>query len=148
MYKRILIATDGSELASKAVDHGLQLAKTVGATALIVTVTEIWSAMDMASNIDKGQLDAVQAYEAAAKAGAKIILDEAAARASAMSIACETRHVNDLKPAEGIMQTASREDCDLIVMASHGRSGVKKMLLGSQTAEVISLSETPVLVLR
>lgn len=148
MYSQILIATDGSELANKALDHGLQLAKSVGSRAMIVTVTEIWSAMQMASNIDKGQLDAVEAYEAAAKASAKAILNAAEARASEMGVACETRHVNDRKPADGIMQTADQEACDLIVMASHGRSGVQKMLLGSQTAEVISLSKTPVLVLR
>ncbi len=148
MYSRILIATDGSELAGKAVQHGLQLAKSVDSAAILVTVTETWSAMDMASHIDKGQMDAVEAYETAARNSARVILAEASDRASAMGVGCETRHVNDMKPAEGILKTADRENCDLIVMASHGRSGVKKILLGSQTAEVMSHSTLPVLVLR
>ncbi|MDU8913402.1 universal stress protein [Aestuariicoccus sp. MJ-SS9] len=148
MYSRILIATDGSELAGKAMEHGLQLAKSVDAIAVVVTVTEAWSAFEMASNIESGKRDAVEVYEGAARNAAQSILEDAAAQAASMGVACETRHVNDQKPAEGIMDTATLEDCDLIVMASHGRRGMQKMLLGSQTAEVIALSKTPVLVLR
>ncbi len=148
MYSRILIATDGSDLAGKAVDHGLQLAKSVDATAVFVTVTEIWSAFNMASNVDRGQLDPIEVYEKSAKQSAHSILEEAAARASSMGVASESRHVSDQKPAEGILEAADREDCDLIIMASHGLRGVKRMLLGSQTAEVTALSEKPVLVVR
>ena len=68
--------------------------------------------------------------------------------AAAVGVACETRHIRDKAPAEGIMETAQLEDCDLIVMASHGRRGLRKMMLGSQTAEVLTHSKTPVLVLR
>ncbi|MDU8913561.1 universal stress protein [Aestuariicoccus sp. MJ-SS9] len=143
-----MIATDGSELAGKAVEHGLQLAKSVNATVVVVTVTEAWSAFEMASDIESGKRDAVEAYEETARSAAQAILEEAAAQSASIGVACETRHVNDKKPAEGIMDTAVLEDCNLIVMASHGRRGVRKMLLGSQTAEVIALSKTPVLVLR
>lgn len=148
MYTRILIATDGSELAGKATDHGLRLAKSVSATAVVVTVTESWSAFEMASNIESGKRDAVAAYEGAAKSAALAILEAVAAQAESIGVICETRHVSDQRPAEGILDTAILEECDLIVMASHGRRGIQKMLLGSQTAEVIALSKTPVLVLR
>ena len=148
MYSRILIATDGSDLAGKAVEHGLQLAKTVNATVVFVTVTEIWSALDMAGDVGRGQFDPVAVYEKAAKHSAQVILEDAAARASSFGVASESRHVSDRKPAEGILETADLEDCDLIIMASHGRRGVKRMLLGSQTAEVTALSNKPVLVVR
>lgn len=148
MYSRILIATDGSDLAGQAVDHGLRLAKALGASVVIVTVTEFWSALEMAQESRTGRRDVIQHYEAAAAQSARMILDDAARRAEAAGVAHEERHVPDARPAEGIMDTAELESCDLIVMASHGRRGIQRMLIGSQTAEVIALSKTPVLVLR
>ncbi len=148
MYEKILIATDGSELAGRAVEHGLQLAKSVGAAVVFVTVTEIWSALEIAGDFERGNLDAVRAYEDATARSAEAILESATTRAAAMGVVSETRHVRDRKPAEGILDTAELEECDLIVMASHGHRGLKKMLIGSQTAEVITLSKRPVLVLR
>lgn len=148
MYRKILIATDGSDLAGKAVDHGLELAKAVGADVVFVTVTELWPALGIAADIEGGKLDAVEIYEAAAAQSAQTILEEATKRAAAAEVTCSSRHVKDRKPAEGIMATAELENCDLIVMASHGRRGIQKILIGSQTAEVITLSKRPVLVLR
>ncbi|NNF24862.1 MAG: universal stress protein [Rhodobacteraceae bacterium] len=148
MYERILIATDGSELAGRAVDHGIGLAKAVGASVLFVTVTELWSALEIAGEYEDGELDAVRAYEKVAAKSAEKTLSDCARRAASEGVAAKTRHVADRRPAEGIMTTADREDCDLIVMATHGRRGVQKMLIGSQTAEVLALSKRPVLVLR
>ena len=148
MYKNILIATDGSELAQGAVNHGLELAKRVGATSILVTVTEQWSSLEMAGAAEGGQLDAVQTYQDAAARSAEAILENAASTARSMGVDFETRHVEDRSPAEGILETAELEECDLIVMASHGRRGLGRMLLGSQTAEVLAHSKIPVLVLR
>ena len=148
MYKRILIATDGSELADRAVIHGLLLAESVGATVILLTVTEVWSALLMSSDIERGNLEAVEAYEDAETRSAEMILEGAKERANSVGMDCEIRHVRDRKPAEGILETAELEDCDLIVMASHGRRGLGRMLLGSQTAEVLAYSKVPVLVLR
>ena len=148
MYTRILIATDGSDLAGKAVEYGLRLAESVGAAVVILTVTEFWSPLEMADDIKAGRLDAIQAYEDASARSARAILEDATTRAASMGVAFESRHVKDRKPAEGIMDTAELEDCDLIIMASHGLRGLQRMLIGSQTAEVIALSKRPVLVLR
>ena len=145
MYSKILIATDGSQLAKKAVEHGLKLAGSLEATAVIVTVTEMWTALDIS---EAWQQETIAAYETGAERSAQAILDEATELAASLGVACEGHHVRDRHPAEGILEKAELEDCDLIVMASHGRRGIKKMLLGSETAEVISLSEKPVLVLR
>jgi nucleotide-binding universal stress UspA family protein len=148
MYNRILIATDGSELAGKAIDHGLRLAKTVGAQVVFVSVTEMWSALDMAAEVQRGEQDAVKLYEEAMAGSAKAILEDAKAKADAAGVPARTVHVRDRHPAQGILETAETEDCDLIVMASHGRRGVQKMLIGSQTSEVVTLGTRPVLVLR
>jgi nucleotide-binding universal stress UspA family protein len=148
MYQKILIATDGSELAGKAVDHGIKLAKTVGASLIFVTVTEIWSAIDLAAESERGAPHPMETYEAMAARTAQRILKATASSADIAGIACEILHVRDRAPAEGIIATAIDKGCDLIVMASHGRRGLNRMFLGSQTAEVLAHSKVPVLVLR
>jgi nucleotide-binding universal stress UspA family protein len=148
MYKKILIATDGSELAGRAVEDGLKLAKVVEADVLIVTVTEIWSAFAAASEANQRNYDAVSAYEEAEKHAAEETLRAATDRAASMGVTSDTRHVSDRRPSEGILEIARLEDCDLIVMASHGRRGIQKVLMGSQTSEVIALTDRPVLVIR
>lgn len=148
MYKSILVATDGSELAGRAVCHGIGLAKTTGARLVFVTVTELWSALDMAGEFDDGDLDAIKRYEDAASRSAGDILRKCAELAEKEGVPSSTLHVADRDPADGILESAEKEDCDLIVMATHGRRGVRKALLGSQTAEVLSESKRPVLVLR
>jgi len=148
MYKHILIATDGSELATKAVDHGLALAKQEGARVTLVTVTEPWSALDMAGEARAGRPDPIGQFEAIAAATANRILDSAAQRGSAQGITCDRVHVKDQRPAEGIIATAKEKGCDLIVMASHGRSSVARLLLGSQAHEVLTRCSVPALIVR
>lgn len=148
MYRRILIATDGSVLANKAVDHGVTLAKALNATVIVVTVTEAWSALDMGRAARHGDLNPIAQYEALTAAAAKEALDGAAQIAKSQGVACELIHVRDQHPAEGIIATATEKGCDLIVMASHGRRGVSRALLGSQANEVLTHSKVPALVVR
>ncbi|MBN9888147.1 universal stress protein [Salipiger abyssi] len=148
MYKKILIATDGSELAGKAVEHGVALAQTVGADVVVVTVTEMWSALDMSRETPKHAVQAIQSYEAHEAEHAHAILGAACALAKKAGVACEPSHIGDQRPAEGILQAAKMSEADLIVMATHGRRGVNRVLLGSQTNEVVTHSDIPVLVLR
>lgn len=148
MYKKILIATDGSEFANAAIDHGVKLASKLDASVVFVTVTQAWSAFQMADNLEKGVSNPVAVYEASVKDPANKILALAKAAADSADIRSETDHVSNSYPAEGIIESAERNGCDLIVMASHGRRGMSRMLLGSQTAEVLAFSKLPVLVLR
>jgi nucleotide-binding universal stress UspA family protein len=148
MYKHILIATDGSELANRALVHGLALAKEVKARATLVTVTLPWSALDMAHKTREGHRDPLNQFEQIAVASAKTILDAAAQKAKTAGIACELVHVADQHPAEGIIATAEKNGCDLIVMASHGRRAVGRLLLGSQAVEVLAHSKVPALIVR
>lgn len=148
MYRKILIATDGSELAGKALVQGLDLAVATGAEVVIVTVTDIWSALDISSENAAHTLDAQKTYEAVESETAAAILAAAAVQAEAASVPFETLHLKDQRPSTGILQAAHDVGADLIVLATHGRRGVQRMLLGSQTSEVIVRSDIPVLVLR
>jgi nucleotide-binding universal stress UspA family protein len=145
MYKHILIATDGSELAGKAVAHGLDLAKALGAKVTAVTVSEpMWSAMP-------GEMGIVfphEEYDRAIAENADKVLSAVADTAKQKGIGCTSKHVKDQFPAEGIISAAQEAGCDLIVMASHGRRGLMKLVLGSQATRVVTSSAIPVLVYR
>jgi nucleotide-binding universal stress UspA family protein len=148
MYKHILIATDGSELATKALEHGLALANRDNSQTTVVTVTEPWSALDVSHEVRQGRLDAVGHFEEIAAAAAKRILDGAVQRANAHGVTCNVIHVKDQHPAEGIVAVAKDKGCDLIVMASHGRRGMSRLLLGSQAQEVLTHCTVPALIVR
>jgi nucleotide-binding universal stress UspA family protein len=144
MYKHILVATDGSELAGRAVATGVALAKVLGSKLTLVTASEPWRGMMMG---EPAFAFPIEEYEKSAAETAVRILAEAAAVAKQAGAACETVHVFDF-PAEAIIATAKQRGCDLIVMASHGRRGVARALLGSQAMRVVTLSSTPVLICR
>jgi nucleotide-binding universal stress UspA family protein len=148
MPKHILIATDGSDLATKAVAYGIELAKAQKTPATVVTVTERWSAFDLALDSGIPNPNPLGQYEAQAAAAAKKILDAAGQVAAAASVACKLVHVPDRHPAEGIIAAAQENGCDLIVMASHGRRGVDRLLLGSRAQEVLAMSTVAVLIVR
>lgn len=145
MYKHILIATDGSDLAEKAVAHGMGLAKALGAKATIVTVTEPWRSM---ATGEAAVAFPQQEYAKAMSAHAKEVLKRAEAAAAKAGFSGNVVHVSEQYPAEGIVEAARREGCDLIVMASHGRQGLSRMLLGSQASRVMVQSAVPVLICR
>jgi nucleotide-binding universal stress UspA family protein len=145
MYKHILIATDGSDLALKAVEQGLALGKALGASMTAVTVTEPWAAVLPAEMAIGFSIDA---YQEAAAARTAWILSDVAKRAEAAGVKCETIHVKEQFPAEGIVATAIERNCDLIVMASHGRRGLKRILLGSQAINVVTQTTVSVLICR
>jgi len=144
MYKHLLIATDGSELAGKAVCTGLELAKALGAKVTAVTVTEAWATTVSG---EAALVFPVEEYERAAAQNAARILADVAAQAKKQGVACETMHVTEF-PAEGIVATCKDKGCDLIVMASHGRRGLSRVLLGSQAVRVLTHSTVPVLICR
>jgi nucleotide-binding universal stress UspA family protein len=145
MYKHILLPTDGSELSAKAVRDGVRLAKEIGArvTALHVTAPFYPSELSPSALTAHAQEHQAQAEESARRALGAV---EEAARAA--GVACTTVHRVSDGPFEEIIQAATDCGCDLIFMASHGRRGVKAMLLGSETNKVLTHSKIPVLVTR
>jgi nucleotide-binding universal stress UspA family protein len=148
MYRKILIATDGSAPSSKAVKHGVDLAKATGAAVLFVTVTELWSALDIATAAESGVANPVEQYDALADESARKTLAAAAATAKSAGVASETLHVRDQAAADGVIATAKDKGCDLIVVGTHGRRGLNRLILGSQAQAILHHSQGPVLVVR
>ncbi|MBX9741398.1 MAG: universal stress protein [Beijerinckiaceae bacterium] len=148
MHNHILIATDGSELSIRGVDYGLELARQLQARVTIVTATERWSVLDMAEKARRGSNNPVEDYDRIVKHHVGDLLTKMAEKAAAAKIPCETVHVADTLPAEAIVETAKSRGCDLIVMSSHGRRGIDRLLLGSQTARVLAMTTLPVVVYR
>ena len=145
MYSHILIPTDGSELAERGVDHGLALAKALRAKVTIVTVTEpmaAYASADAALGWRAALADFTKYKDAAAEA----LLSASKQRAETVGAVAETLQVQHANPGEAIVEAARSRDCDLIVMASHGRRGLTRLFLGSQTSEVLANSPVPVLV--
>lgn len=148
MYKNILIATDGSKLASEGVSHGLDLAKSLNVPVTVVTTTDTWNTVAMANQMEATGNLPIQHYEDSMAKSAAKILSHVEGEAKKRGVTCETIHVADRHPADGIIETASAKNADLIVMASHGHRGVKQVLLGSVASEVLHSSKTPVLIVR
>ena len=145
MYANILLSTDGSDVARKGVKHGIALAKALNAKVPVITVTEPLPTGHAGWIPPREMFDS---FDSASKERAGAILDEARAMAEQTGISAELLHVPDARPATAIMETAKSRGCDLIVMASHGRRGLRKLLLGSQTSEVLADGSVPVLVVR
>ncbi len=147
MYQRILIATDGSALSSKAVKNGLALAAQCSASVVALKVVPRYprsyfeggmpvDASDI-RRIEKQWTDAAQAeVDAVKEQGLKQDVSVKAVVAK-----------SDLV-AEAVIAAAKKHKCDMIVMASHGRKGIKRLLLGSETQHVLTHSHIPVLVFR
>ena len=148
MYKRILVATDGSELAQKAVTHGLALAKSVGAEASLLTATMMWSAMEMTEHAGHGEPHPIEDYERKSAKWANKILAACKEQADKAGVKCTTIHVSDTDPDKAIVETAKTRGCDLIVMASHGRGPIGRLLLGSIALKVLTYTPIPVQIVR
>jgi len=145
MFKNILIATDGSELALKAVEHGIALAKSIGAKVTVVTVSLPFHVFTLDPLVVE---DTADQYKKRMQDHASKLLGSVAGAAKAAGIACETVQVEHEHPYRAIIDTATSRGCDLITMASHGRRGVSALLLGSETVKVLTHSKIPVLVHR
>ena len=148
MYTHILLPTDGSKLSERAVERGLELAKSIGARVTSVHVIPEFRLMADESFALPTSADLKKRYEREAKARAEKLLQKITARAEAMMVKCEGVVIVGDVPYEHIIETAKKRKCDLIMMASHGRRGLSGLLLGSETSKVLTHSKIPVLVVR
>ena len=146
MFKHILVATDGSSASTQAAKLALGLARTLGARLTAVYVVDPYPYLSV------GQTNplAFQAYMGAAYEHAARVQKEVAALCaqSDPSVPLEFRRVEDMHAVEGILQAAGEQGADLIVMGSHGRTGLSRIMLGSITAKVVAHAVVPVLVAR
>lgn len=147
MFKRILVATDGSLLSKKAVTSAIALAAQSGAELVALTVvprypTNYFDGAAVFTPEDIGRIEKQWAESAQAT------LDEIAKQAEASGVRIQTTTVSADLVGEAIIAAAKKHGSDTIVMASHGRQGIKRLLLGSETQHVLTHSDLPVLVLR
>jgi nucleotide-binding universal stress UspA family protein len=144
MYKRILISTDGSEISQKAVQSAVSLAKASGAELFAISVKEPFPY----SAISEMQPVPPQEFFDAQQRIASERVKAVASAAGAAGVPCHSHTVEALHPWEAILDHAKTQNCDLIVMASHGRRGLSALLLGSETQKVLTHSSIPVLVIK
>jgi len=145
VYKQILVATDGSDLATKAVSQAGELASRLGAELTIVTVTEqlpTFASSELGWSVPDTVFDDIR------KANAQRSRNIMAQARDAARVPCKGVHVEDTSPYQGIIDTADAYGADLIVVGSRGHRGLDQLLLGSQASKVLSLAKVPVLVVR
>jgi nucleotide-binding universal stress UspA family protein len=144
MYKRILVPTDGSEITAKAVQTAIALAKLAGGELFTLSVKEPFPYSAISEMQPVPPQEFYDAQERIAAERVKAAVDSAAAA----GVKCQGHTVEAIHPWEAILDHATAQGCDLIVMASHGRRGVAALLLGSETQRVLLHSKLPVLVVR
>ena len=147
MFKHILIPTDGSDLSRKAIKKGIEFAKTIKARITAVHVVPQFRVIANETFISLSP-EAKKRFEEESLRRARKLLDSIVQQAKAQGVRCTAvAEANDL-PYQQIIVTAKSNKCDLILMASHGRRGIASILLGSETAKVLTHSTIPVLVIR
>jgi nucleotide-binding universal stress UspA family protein len=147
MYRHILLPTDGSKLAHRAVTHGLSLAKAVGAKVTALVIEPTFNVYDVPSSKVHQMTSAFAEHAQHAKLHAAQILIGVADAAKGSNVPCGTVQMVHDHPYEAIVATAKEKGCDLIVMASHGRSGIAGIVLGSVTTKVLTHTSIPTLVI-
>ncbi|HEY8554340.1 MAG TPA: universal stress protein [Burkholderiales bacterium] len=147
MFKNILIPTDGSEMSEDAARKGAALAKLHGARIVGVHVFPVSLGIYYGEAVWVDETMRTQMQEAAAAEGRKY-LDKLEEIVRAEGVPFERVLIEGDSPWQGIVETADRKGCDLIVMAAHGRRGIAAVLLGSETNRVLTHTKIPVLVYR
>ena len=147
MYQRILVATDGSALSKKAVKHAISLAASTGASLVALKVVPRYpvSFSDGSATLT---VETVSEAEKKWVTDAETQLDAVVKEAQSAGVKAKTAVVKSDLIAESIISAARKHKADLVVMASHGRKGLKRILLGSEALAVLTHSEVPVLILR
>jgi nucleotide-binding universal stress UspA family protein len=147
MYQRILVTTDGSALSKKAVRSAIDLAAATGASLVALNVVPRYPVSYFEGGISISSQDIGRIEKKWSEDG-QALVDAIAQNAQAAGVKAKAAVVRSDLVAEAIMAAAKKNKCDLIVMASHGRKGIKRLLLGSETQHVLTHSSVPVLVLR
>lgn len=145
MFKHLLVPTDGSPLSAKAVQAAISFAKEAGARITTVSVAEPFPYSALS---ESAFLPDQTRYEKQMQDHARRHVDEVAKLARDAGVPCETRVALSFSPYEEIVRLADELGCDAIFMASHGRKGVNRLFVGSETQKVLAHSTLPVMVFR
>ena len=144
MYKRLLIATDGSDVTQKAVESAISLARATGGELFAISVKEPFPYGAVAEMQPTPPQEFFDAQERIAGERVRAVVSAA----TEAGLRCQAHTVEALHPWEAILDHAKTQNCDLVVMASHGRRGLSALLLGSETQKVLTHSSIPVLVVK
>ncbi|WP_180683561.1 universal stress protein [Tepidicella baoligensis] len=147
MYKRILVATDGTKLSNQAVQHALKLADITGAEVVALKVVPRYPQTYFEGGVALAA-EEIKRIEKEWQAEAMEVVNAVKAEGQKLQVKVKPITVKSDLIAEAIIAAAKKHKADLIVMASHGRRGLKRLLLGSETQQVLTHSHIPVLVLR
>lgn len=145
MFKTILVPTDGSELADKAINAAVEFAKANNGKVIGLAVAEPYPYSPLSEG---GFLPDPAKYDAGMQEMAQASVKRVAIAADRAGVPCQTLTTLSFDPSEEIIATAEKHGCDIVFMASHGRRGMNKLLLGSVTQKVLAHSKLPVLVFR
>jgi nucleotide-binding universal stress UspA family protein len=147
MYRKILVATDGSTLSKKAVRSAIELAGAVGAELVALYVVPRYPISYFEGGVTVSTAEIARTEKQWAEKG-QAVVDAVRDAAEAAGVKAKAAVARSDLVAESILATVKKNKCDLVVMASHGRKGLKRILLGSETQQVLTHSTVPVLVLR
>jgi len=148
MFKKILIPTDGSPLSAQAANKGVCLAREIGAEVVALYVTQPFAATVGFDGMAAAYAITDEDYDKTATEQAQKYIKAVLDRAETAGVKATGKVVSNFNVADGLVQAAEEEGCDLIFIGSHGRSGLSRLLLGSVTIKVLSLAKTAVLVYR
>ena len=147
MYQRILVATDGSKLSTKAVNSAIELAALAGAELIALKVIPRYPQSYFEGSVPLSAEDVARVEQKWSDDGRSVV-DAVKAAGEAQGVKVKAVLAKSDVVSDALIAAAKKHKADLIVMASHGRKGVKRLLLGSETQQVLTHSEIPVLVLR
>jgi nucleotide-binding universal stress UspA family protein len=147
MYQKILVATDGSTLSQKAVSSAIDLAVLSGASLVALKVVPRYPQSYFEGGLALQAAEVSRVEKQWAEEG-QAVVDAVQKMAETQGVKAKGVTVKSDLVSEAIIAAAKKNKCDLIVMASHGRRGVKRLLLGSETQQVLTHTHIPVLVLR
>jgi nucleotide-binding universal stress UspA family protein len=145
MFKNILFPTDGSELCEKVTPQLIEFARLHGARIVAISVAQPFPFVPMT---EVGVIPDAQVFDTQMDGVARTSLEKVSTAAALAGVPCEGVITSSPSPSDEIVAAAEQHGCDLILMASHGRTGLDKLLLGSATQKVLSHTQLPVLVLR
>src|SRR5690554_5145559 len=148
MFKKILIPTDGSPLSAQAANKGVCLAREIGAEIVALYVTQPFAATVGFDGMAAAYAITDEDYDKTANEQAQKYIKAVLDRAETAGVKASGKVVSNFNVADGLVQAADTEGCDLIFIGSHGRSGLSRLLLGSVTIKVLSMAKTAVLVYR
>ncbi|HYD61232.1 MAG TPA: universal stress protein [Noviherbaspirillum sp.] len=145
MFKTILVPTDGSPLSDRAINAAVEFAKETGGSLVGLSVAEPYPFSPLSGNTFS---DDRMRYEDKARDIAKEYVRKIAAAANVLGVPCKTVVAQSFSPSDEIVATAERLACDAIFMATHGRKGLNRLFVGSETQKVLVNTTIPVMVFR